>query len=90
MATLREVDDVGAALAALTDDETRRRARHVLTENQRVLDCVDLARRGELAAIGPLMTASHASMRDDFENSVPVVDRTVGPRRSPAGPSAPG
>lgn len=77
VASLREVDDVEAALAALTDDETRRRARHVLTENQRVLDCVDLARRGDLAAIGPLMTASHASMRDDFENSVPDVDRVV-------------
>lgn len=77
VASLREVDDVDAALAALTDDETRRRARHVLTENQRVLACVDLARRGDLAAIGPLMTASHASMRDDFENSVPVVDRAV-------------
>jgi galactokinase len=77
VASLREVEDVDAALAALTDDETRRRARHVLTENQRVLDCVDLARRGELDAIGPLMTASHASMRDYFENSVPVVDRTV-------------
>ena len=49
----------------------------MLTENQRVLDCVALARRGDLAGIGPLMTASHASMRDDFANSVPVVDRTV-------------
>lgn len=77
VATLREVEDVDAALASLTDDETRRRARHVLTENQRVLDCVALARRGDLAGIGPLMTASHASMRDDFANSVPVVDRTV-------------
>ena len=54
VALLREVEDVDAALAALSDDETRRRARHVLTENQRVLDCVDLARRGDLAAIGPL------------------------------------
>jgi galactokinase len=77
VASLREVGDVDAALAALADDETRRRARHVLTENQRVLACVDLARHGDLAAIGPLMTASHASMRDDFENSVPAVDLVV-------------
>jgi galactokinase len=77
VASLREVTDVDAALAALTDDETRRRARHVLTENHRVLECVDLARRGDLAALGPIMTASHASMRDDFENSVPAVDHTV-------------
>jgi galactokinase len=77
VASLREVEDVDAALAALRDDETRRRARHVLTENQRVLACVDLARLGDLAAMGPLMTASHASMRDDFDNSVPTVDLVV-------------
>lgn len=75
--SLREVADVDAALAALPDDETRRRARHVLTENRRVLDCVDLARRGDLAAIGPLLTASHDSMRDDFENSLPAIDLVV-------------
>ncbi len=76
--TLREVDDVDAALAALADDpETQRRARHVLTENLRVLDCVALVRGGWLADIGPLLTASHISMRDDFENTVPAVDLIV-------------
>ncbi len=78
VASLREVEDVDAALAALDDDETRRRTRHVLTENRRVLACVELARRGDLAGMGPLMTASHASMRDDFANSVPAVDHAVG------------
>ncbi len=76
--TLREIDDVDAALAALADDSvTQRRARHVLTENQRVLDCVALIRGGWLADIGSLLTASHISMRDDFENTVPSVDLIV-------------
>ena len=75
VATLREVEDVDAALAALADDpEVQRRARHVLTENARVLEAVALARAGNLGGIGPLLTASHASMRDDFENSVPETD----------------
>ena len=76
--TLREVDDVDAALEALADDpETQRRARHVLTENQRVLDAVALVRAGRLPEIGTLLTQSHVSMRDDFENSVPTVDLIV-------------
>ncbi|WP_248583063.1 galactokinase [Nocardioides sp. InS609-2] len=76
--TLREVEDVDAALVALADDpETQRRARHVLTENHRVLDAVALVRGGRLAEIGPLLTASHVSMRDDFENTVPAVDLIV-------------
>lgn len=77
VATLREVEDADAALVALGDEETRRRARHVLTENRRVLECVALLRRGDLPAVGPLMTASHASMRDDFANSVPAIDLVV-------------
>jgi galactokinase len=52
----------------------RRRARHVVTENQRVLDTVARLRSGDLAAIGPLLTASHASLRDDFEVTVPRLD----------------
>jgi galactokinase len=52
----------------------RRRARHVLTENSRVLD----ARRGVNAAeFGKLMNASHRSLRDDYEVSVPQLDRLV-------------
>jgi galactokinase len=48
-----------------------------VTENQRVLDTVDLLRAGEIAAIGPLLTASHESMRDDFEITVPEIDTAV-------------
>ncbi|MDQ1652643.1 MAG: galactokinase [Cryptosporangiaceae bacterium] len=52
----------------------RRRARHVVTENQRVLDTVALLSAGDVEAIGPLLTASHASLRDDFEVTVPRLD----------------
>jgi len=56
------------------DGELRRRARHVVTENGRVLDTVAALREDRVADIGPLLSASHASMRDDFEITVPRVD----------------
>ncbi|TDB76643.1 galactokinase [Micromonospora sp. KC723] len=71
------VADLDAALPKLPDDETRRRVRHVVTENQRVLDTVALLRAGRAPEIGPLLTASHASMRDDFEITVPEIDTAV-------------
>ena len=49
------------------DEVTRRRARHVVTENQRVLDAVKAIREGDLQSLGWLLNASHASLRDDFE-----------------------
>jgi galactokinase len=54
-----------------------KRARHVVTENQRVLDTVDRLKAGRYDEVGVQMTASHASMRDDFENSVARVDAAV-------------
>lgn len=79
VAALRDVtaDDLDAALGRLDDDVTRRRVRHIVTENQRVLDTVALLRSGRVREIGPLMTASHASMRDDFEITVDQVDVAV-------------
>ncbi|TBL42302.1 galactokinase [Verrucosispora sp. SN26_14.1] len=76
---LRDVpaDALDDALARLPDDETRRRTRHVVTENQRVRDSVALLRAGEIRRIGPLLTASHASMRDDFAITVAEVDTAV-------------
>ncbi|MFC8300884.1 galactokinase [Micromonospora orduensis] len=71
------VDQLDAALARIDDDETRRRVRHVVTEDQRVLDTVALLRAGRVRDIGPLLTASHVSMRDDFEITVPEVDTAV-------------
>jgi galactokinase len=76
---LRDVGpaDLDRAAAAL-DPETFRRVRHVVTEDQRVLETVAGLRAGELtsdpAAIGALLTASHASMRDDFEITTPALD----------------
>ncbi|MEV4655267.1 galactokinase [Micromonospora sp. NPDC049301] len=71
------VDQLDAALARLDDEETRRRVRHVVTEDQRVLDTVALLRAGRVRDIGPLLTASHVSMRDDFEITVPEIDTAV-------------
>ncbi|MBX6750781.1 MAG: galactokinase [Micromonosporaceae bacterium] len=74
---LRDVDDLDAALARLDDDVTRRRVRHVVTENERVLSTVEALRAGDWPAVGRLFTASHASMRDDYEITVPTVDLAV-------------
>jgi galactokinase len=54
-----------------------RRARHVVSENARVLAVVDLLRGGRLDDVGALMTASHVSLRDDFEVTVPELDLAV-------------
>lgn len=77
-ASLREVsvDDLPRA-KELLDDETFRRVRHVVTENQRVLDTVAALRTDGPLAIGELLDASHLSMRDDFEISVPELDLAV-------------
>lgn len=76
---LRDVTVAGldAALGRLADDVVRRRVRHVVTENQRVLDTVEMLRAGDVREIGRLLTASHISMRDDFEITVPEVDLAV-------------
>jgi galactokinase len=74
---LRDVTDLDAALARLPDDVVRRRVRHVVTENARVLATVDALRTGDWAQVGTLMTESHISMRDDYEITVPTVDLAV-------------
>ncbi|MGF6822178.1 galactokinase [Microbacterium sp. ZKA21] len=70
------VDDLPRA-AELMDDVTFRRVRHIVTENQRVLDTVAVLRAEGPRAIGDLLVASHVSMRDDFEISVPELDTAV-------------
>lgn len=70
------VDDLPRA-QELLDDVTFRRVRHVVTENQRVLDTVETLRAEGAVAIGDLLDASHRSMRDDFEISVPELDLAV-------------
>lgn len=73
--SLREVQDRGpSVLEAVTDPVAARRARHILTENQRVLDFVGALGDSDFAEAGRLLTASHASMRDDFEITTPHID----------------
>lgn len=59
------------------EGEDLRRARHIVTENARVVDSVDALKKGDYAGFGELMYASHASMRDDFEISTPEHDAFV-------------
>jgi galactokinase len=54
-----------------------RRVRHVLSENARVEEAVAALRAGDLEALGALLDASHRSLRDDYEVSVPAVEATV-------------
>jgi galactokinase len=54
-----------------------RRARHVITENERVLQAVAAMRTGDLSRLGELFYASHDSMRDDYEVSIPEIDLIV-------------
>ncbi len=63
-----------ASLHAVRDEP---RARHVVTENQRVLQFADALRAGDTAALGALMLASHASLRDDYAVSTPELDLAV-------------
>jgi galactokinase len=74
---LRDVTDV--ALVAALPEPVRRRARHVVSENLRVLEAV----KGVSAArFGQLMSASHASLRDDYEVSIEALDTLVGMLRA--------
>ena len=81
---LRAADIIGplsrASLSdveALDDDALRKRARHVVTENQRVRDVVDVLSRGDVATAGLLMTESHMSLRDNQEVTTSALDDLV-------------
>ena len=67
------IDDVGR----IDDELLRRRARHVVSENARVLDFSAALGSGDLAAAGEIMTRSHQSLRDDYEVSTPGIDTAV-------------
>jgi galactokinase len=79
---LREIDDV-AALAVLSDGTPEgelllRRARHIVTEDARVLDVVATLRgEDDVRAIGPVLTAGHTSLREDFQISTDLLDLVV-------------
>jgi galactokinase len=63
--------------AKLDDDRLNRRMHHVLTENERVLKTVEILRTGRVAGIGDLLTASHTSLRHDYEVSSVELDSAV-------------
>jgi galactokinase len=75
------VDDLDQALARLPAD-LHGRVRHVVTEDDRVLKAVAALRARDWAALGALMDASHASLRDDYEVSCDELDVAVGAARS--------
>jgi galactokinase len=59
-------------------DRLLRRVRHVVTENRRVLDAASALRQNDLSRFGKLLTESHASLRDDYQVSLPELDTLVG------------
>jgi galactokinase len=77
--SLREVDldDLDETLDRLSERRLRARARHIVTEIERVASTVTLLRAGHLSDVGALFNASHASMRDDFEISCDELDVAV-------------
>jgi len=78
VAALRDVTvALFEARAGELDPETRRRARHVVTENERTLAARAAMQRGDAAELGRLMNASHVSLRDDFEVSSPELNAMV-------------
>ena len=65
------------SLESIPDPMIRRRARHVVTENQRVIDFVAASRRGDLTGMGRLLVASHRSLQHDYEVSCEELDFLV-------------
>jgi galactokinase len=84
VAALRDAD-IAMLDAAKLDPVTHARARHVITENQRTLDAAAALARSDLKSLGQLMAQSHASMRDDFEITVPAIDDLVALLQSAVG-----
>ncbi|OIQ71942.1 galactokinase [mine drainage metagenome] len=74
------------AEAGNLDATVLRRARHIVTENQRTLDAAEALAAGDLRRMGVLMAVSHDSMRDDFEITAPAVDQLVEILQSAIGP----
>jgi len=83
---LRDVDErMFAERAGALDEVTRRRARHVVTEDARVLAAAEALGAGDVRRVGELMDESHRSLRDDFEVSRPELDAMVAIARAQDG-----
>ena len=74
---LRDLDTEALTRVAALPSPLDRRARHILTENERVLASVAALRVSDAQQLGALFTASHASMRDDYEISTADIDTLV-------------
>ena len=74
---LRDCGEADLGRIAQLPEPLCRRARHVVTENQRVLAAVDAIASGDHVELGRLFFASHASQRDDYDVSIPEIDTLV-------------
>ena len=74
---LRDLDTTSLPRIDALPQPLARRARHVVTENQRVLEAVHAVRANDMPSLGALFAASHASMRDDYQTSTPEIDTLV-------------
>jgi galactokinase len=74
---VKQLRDASVSDLARLSGEELRRARHVVTENDRVLQAVEVLRRHDFVRFGQLMYESHRSMRDDYEISIPELDMFV-------------
>lgn len=72
-ATLQLLDE----RRALLSETAFRRARHVISENERTVRAAEAMRRGDFDALGPMLGESHCSLRDDYEVSSPALDAMV-------------
>ena len=79
VAALRDVppETMDTALARIDDEVVRRRARHVISEQSRVLEVVRLLESGRPAEVGQVLSAGHRSLRDDYEVSCVELDTVV-------------
>ncbi len=77
VSSLRELSPADLPRINALAEPLNRRARHVVTENQRVLDGVQALEQGDIQRFGKLMVASHVSLRDNYEVSIPELDRLV-------------
>lgn len=84
--TLREItDEIWQTQQKKFSQDCLKRTRHVITENQRVLDAVTAMRQNDSATLGELMNASHESLRNDYEVSSPHLDIMVNCARNAVG-----
>ncbi|MBU4337707.1 MAG: galactokinase, partial [Actinobacteria bacterium] len=80
--TLRRIDDLAGALSSLDDPVLVARVRHVVTEIERVRQVGELLASDQVEAIGPVLDASHTSLRDDYQVTCPELDVSVEAARS--------